>query len=328
MFVQLRQSLDEIGRRLVSREHKHPEGISALGCEHCTLARGEIFPCELAWQGVALDRLDLRLEVDRNLLIVACGLRRRGSACEVFLAHEDRHMLRVLREEDALLRRCKAAADDEDVLAREELAVARRTVGDAVPAKLLLARKADLARMCARREQYGKSLIVAAARMHMPSIALLFERIDFGEQKLRSEAFRLTVHLRREVSAARRVAARIVHNLRRQGDLTAESLLLHHEHTAAGSCQVKRGGQPRRAAADHYCIIKLVFFRRHLRALPRGRASASASRRRAAISPGKPRRHAPPRTCRPAASAEARPRCGRHCPRSPRRRRSCPRGSR
>ena len=302
MLVKLRHSLDEVGRRLVACEHEDTEGVAAFGCEDRTLARGEVLPCELARQGVALDRLDLRLEVNRNLLIVACRLRRRRSTCEVFLAHEDRHMLRVLREEYALLRRCEAAADDEDVLAREELAVARRAVGDAVPAKLLLARKADLARVCARREQYGESLVVAAARMHMPSIALLFERIDFGEQELRAETFRLTVHLRREVSAARRVAARIVHNLRRQGDLTAESLLLHHEHTAAGSCQVKRGGQPRRAAADHYCIIKLVFLRRHLRALRRGRASASASQHRAATSPGKPRRRARRRTCTPAAS--------------------------
>ena len=328
VLIKLRHSLDEVGRRQIARKHEHPEGVSAFGCEHRALARGEVLPCELARQGVALDRLDFRLKMNRNLFVVACGLRRRRSACEVLLAHEDRHMLRILREEDALLRSRKAAADDEDILAREEFAVARRTVGDAMPAKFLLAHEADLARMCARREQYGERLIVAAARMHMPSVALLFERGDLGEQELRAEPLRLTVHLRREVGAARRLAARIVHDLRRQGDLTAEFFLFHHEHTAAGSCQVKRGGQPRRAAADHYCIIKLVFLRRHLRALPRGRASASASWRPAATSPGKPRRRALRRTCRPEAFAEARRRCGRRCPRSPRRRRSCPRDSR
>ena len=328
MLVKLGDPLDERRRRLVSRKHEHPEGISSFGRECRPLARGEVLPCDLAWQHVALDRLDLRPEEDRDLLVLFRGLRRHGRTGEVLLAHEDRHMLRILREEVALLRRCEAAADDEDILAREELAVARRAVGDAVAAKLLLARKAESARMGARREQHGERFAVAAARMHMPCLALLFERIDLGEQELRAEPFRLAVHFRREVSAARRVAARVVDDFRRQGDLSAESLLLHHEHTAAGSCQVKRGGQPRRAAADHYCIIKLVFFRRHLRALPRGRASASASRRRAATSPGKPRRRAPLRTCRPEAFSEARPRCGRRCPHSPRRRRSFPRGSR
>ena len=195
-------------------------------------------------------------------------------------------------------------------------------------AKLLLARKAELARMGARREQHGERFAVAAARMHMPCLALLFQRIDLGEQELRAEPFRLAVHLRREVSAARRVAARVVDDFRRQGDLAAERFLFHNEHAAAGSCQVNGGGQPRRAAANHYCIVKLVQLRRHLRALPRGRGSASASRRRAATSRGKPHRHAPRRTCRPKAFSEAHRRCARRCPSSPRRRRSCPRGSR
>lgn len=131
-------------------------------------------------------------------------------------------MLCILREEDALLRSGKPAADDEDLLPREKLTVAGRAVSDPMTAKRLLSLKPYRARLRSRRQENAKSPKRPLARHHLTDIPRYTQSLDLGQLELRAEILRLLSHPRREFRTAHGRTARIIHHLRSDSDLTAK----------------------------------------------------------------------------------------------------------
>ncbi len=277
------------------------------------LARPRVSPAQHARHRVALEPRDDRMIVDGNLLVRLCRGSGTLSAREIIRRHEDRHVLRVAREEHALLCRREAAADDEDLLPRKELAVAGRAVGDAAPAERLLAIEADGARVRARREQHRRRRERAAVRLDAPGVPLPREREHLAREELRTEARRLLLHPLRQCRAGHRLRARVVDDLLRDGDLPAELRAFYDKNAAASTRKVDASRETRRSAADHDAVVEVFCCRFHIRALRRDRGSASASCCPVSTSRGRPHRRARRRTSAPAACGKARPRCARRC---------------
>ena len=143
---------------------------------------------------VSRDGDELGIRLDRDIGIRTCRIGCRLRAGEVILAHEHGHVRRIAGEKYCLFRGGKAAAHDEDGASREELAVARRTIGNAVAAELLLAGKAGTAGACTGCQKHREARDLSPARLHMLHVAGKIDVLDLGEQHLGTEGFRLLAH--------------------------------------------------------------------------------------------------------------------------------------
>ena len=180
--------------------------------------------------------------------------------------HQDSNVFGVLRQKHALLGGGKASAYHVNLLARKELAVARRAIRNAPAAVLVLALESDRARMRARSYKHGERAYIAFIGIDRFYIACRIDADSLRYAELRAEALSLVAHRRRKLLARRVRDARIVHYLVCYSYLTAEVILFQYNDAIARSCKIQRGGQPRRTAAD-YRRIENIFFR-HRSKLP------------------------------------------------------------
>ncbi len=172
-------------------------------------------------------------------------------------------MRSVFGKENALLRRRETAADDEDRLAGEELAVAGRAVGNAVPAEIQLALESDRARMRAGGDEQAETFEDAAAGHDPAHVAVDLDGRHFGEQELRAEVLRLAAHALRQFRAAGALDARIIDDFGCDRDLSAELFLLHDQDAVTGPRQIKSGGQSSRTAADNDRVVEIFAAHAH-----------------------------------------------------------------
>ena len=103
-------------------------------------------------------------------------------------------MPRIFRQEHALFRRGKAAADHKYVHAREKLAVTCGTVGDAVAAELFFAPESHHPGMGTGRQKDAEAGKRPAACLHGFDVPLHGEACDLRRKELRAEGLRLPPH--------------------------------------------------------------------------------------------------------------------------------------
>ncbi|CAB4879902.1 unannotated protein [freshwater metagenome] len=175
---------------------------------------------------------------------------------------DDRHLRGELRQEDRLLHRRIATADDHRLPADEEGCVAGRAVAHAAAAQCLLARHPDLPVLCTHREYNGARLervradadAVHAAR----SVGELELRRQIGDET-GAEALGLIAHLLHQLGAhhaARK--SREVLNVGRLLEQTAPHEALDDERSQVGAGRVKRGRVAGWAAADNDDVLDLA----------------------------------------------------------------------
>ena len=177
-------------------------------------------------------------------------------AGEVAPANEHRHVTRVLCEKDALLGSREAASHHEDLPAGEELPVARGAVGHASTTKLVLARKSQAPWARPRGEKDREARDLSPRGAHALDVTREVKPRDLGEHELGTEGLGLAAHRLGELGSARAEHAGVVDHFRRDGDLPAEAVPLHHEHAVAGARQIERGREPRRSATDDHGVIE------------------------------------------------------------------------
>ena len=121
-------------------------------------------------------------------------------------------------QKDALLRSGETAADDEDLLVREELPVARGAVGHAAAAELRLAGEAQHAGVRAGGDQHPEAGEDAPVRVDLLDVPVQLQVRDVRHQELRPEALRLGAHGIGQGPAVRPPRSGVVDDLGGDGD--------------------------------------------------------------------------------------------------------------
>jgi hypothetical protein len=215
---------------------------------------------------VRLVRLDV-VELERRQAVIAAGHERVGHerreeldvlALARAVEHDrrrpelvapvhDRDLVRELREEDRLLHRRVAAADDHRLGVLEERGVAGGAVGHAAAAELLLARDPQLAVLGAHGEHHRMRPVGVVADVHGVRLAVLarLDRRRVLGQEARAEALGLVAELLHHHRAHDPLGvARVVLDLGRLLQQPAPQVALDHERAQVGA----RGVQRRRVA--------------------------------------------------------------------------------
>src|SRR5436305_11156364 len=162
----------------------------------------------------------------------------------------------VAREESRLLHRRVAAADDDDGLALEEEAVARRARRDAEAAESM--RRGRFARnaepLCRSARSDYQSLRLYLVPLFSPDGERSLTQVnlvDEGDEELRAEALGLLLELLHEFRPLYAFGeARVVLDLRCDGQLPAGLWAVYDERVEFGARGVDGRGQARGARAD------------------------------------------------------------------------------
>ena len=200
---------------------------------------------------------------------------------------------RELGEEDRLLERGVAAADDRDRLLPEEEAVTRRAGGHAVAEQLLLGGQAEHAGLGAGRDDHRPAPELAVADPDPERGLGEVDPVGVGGDELGAEALGLLPELHHQLGTEDAVGeAGVVLDVGREHELPAGADALDDDGLEVGATRVDRGGQSGRAGADDDELVGI----RH--SLPRSAVSAVSRRthRRARrFRPGSGRRPRPRR---------------------------------
>ena len=179
---------------------------------------------------------------------------------ELVAAVHEVHVRRELRQEERLLERRVAAADDVHVLVAEERRVAGRAGGDAAALVLLLGRDAEEARGRARRDDHRARGVLVVADVDAERLLGEVDLRDVVGDELGAEPLRLPAevghHLRPHDAVG---VARVVLDVARDHQLAAPLEALDHERLEVGACGVQRRGVPGGAAADDDQFTRLHF---------------------------------------------------------------------
>ena len=112
--------------------------------------------------------------------------------------------------------------------------------------------------MGAGGQQNAKALQFAPVGPDGLHVAAQVQALNACQQKFSAEVLGLSAHGLRQRRAAGALHPGVIHHLVGNGDLAAELLFLHHDHTIFGSCQIDRGSQARGAAANDNNIIQIL----------------------------------------------------------------------
>ncbi len=211
--------------------------------------------------GVAdLERLDppVTLDVDDGGVPEELDLRVRKRAvlhdlggAQLLAPVDERHLVGEAGEEVGFLERGVAAADDGDVVAAEEEAVAGRARGNAVTEERLLVRQPEHAGLGAGRDDDRAGELVVAADPDPLRVRGEIDLVDVGGDELGAEALGLLAELRHEVGADDAVGeARVVLDVGRQHQLPAGLDTFDDERLQVGPGGVDGGRESRRARPD------------------------------------------------------------------------------
>ena len=167
-----------------------------------------------------------------------------------------------LRQEDRLLHRRVAAADDDRLGVAEEGRVAGRAVADPATAQLLLAGDAQLLVLGAHRQDDGARPVLGLADPHPVDSAGLARQLDalglLGQQA-RAEALGLVAQLLHHLRAHDPLGeAGVVLHVGRLLQQPAPGEALDHERVQVGARGVQRRGVARRAAADDDHVLDVL----------------------------------------------------------------------
>ena len=256
--IKLGNSFDQLGRGCVANKDKDAKVVAIICAVDALLAGLDIAVAQGTQRGIARRLHHLGVVEHGDLLVALRFLGGSGRAGKIILANQNGDVARVLGEKDALLRRGETAANDKDVLAGEELAVARGAVGDAVAAKLILARKTNAARAGARSEQGREAGNIALRGLHLLDIAIQIKARHFREHELGTKGLGLASHGLRELRAASGVHTGIVHHLIGNGDLASKMILLDNQHAVTRAGEIDCSGEAGRPSTDDDGIIELI----------------------------------------------------------------------
>lgn len=163
----------------------------------------------------------------------------------------------VLRQEHALLGCCIAADDDKDLFATEEFPIARRTVGNAAAAEVVLPSKARRARTRSGGEQDAEAREDALCGMQGLDVAAHVESSDLCYLEFCTKSFDLLAHVLSQGRSTDGRNARIIDDAICDGDLATKVFLLDHQDAVAGPCQIDGCCKAGRTAANHDDVVKI-----------------------------------------------------------------------
>ena len=149
-----------------------------------------------------------------------------------------------LREEDRLLHRRVAAADDDRRAPLEEGRVAGRAVADAAPGELLLAGDAELLVLGAHRQHDRARPVLGVAdphAVHTPGLVRELDAVGLVGDQARAEALGLLAELLHHLGAHHTVGeAGVVLDVGRLLQQPAPGEALDHERAEVGARRVQR----------------------------------------------------------------------------------------
>ena len=154
--------------------------------------------------------------------MVARFISRSLGTAEIIAAHQAGDMGCVLRQEHALLGCCIAADDDKDLFATEEFPIARRTVGNAAAAEVVLPSKARRARTRSGGEQDAEAREDALCGMQGLDVAAHVESSDLCYLEFCTKSFGLLAHVLSQGRSTDGRNARIIDDAICDGDLATE----------------------------------------------------------------------------------------------------------
>ena len=210
--IELGKALRQLCCRRIANKDEDADSPSILRLHLMSLAGLFVLPYEAPYDGVTRYRDELGIRMYGDIGIRTCRIGCRLRAGEVILAHEHGHVRGIAGKEHGLLCRREAAAHDEDRTPGEELAVARRTVGNAVAAELFLASKAGTARACTGCQKHREARELSPAGLHVLHVAREVDLLHLGEQHLGTEGLGLLAHRIGKLCARGSKDAWIVHD--------------------------------------------------------------------------------------------------------------------
>src|SRR5439155_7620253 len=241
--------LDVVGeqrpsQRLEADEHEH-----ALHRHFVDAAAAiELHPFDLA---VAADLRDMSGDEPLDLLHAEETLLQDGLGPELFAPVHQVELLGESRQEEAFLEGGVAAADDREVGALKEGAVANGTVRDALAVQLLLAGHAELHRLAADRDENGeRAMLCSVVEQDDLPRALVPDLHHAADVHAQTELQRVVGHLVGELETGDGLEAGIVLDELGVEDLAAGAVLLeeHDIHVRARGIQSR--GEAGGAGAD------------------------------------------------------------------------------
>ena len=200
---------------------------------------------------VAEHLVDDRVRDDLDLVVRADAVEHDLRRAELVAPVDQRDPRAEARQEQRLLHRGVAAADDDDRHVAEERAVAGRAGGDAAPLEALLGLEPEPARGRAGGDDHGLGEVLVVPDPDPERTLGEIDLRDVVGDVLGAEALRLVaelLHHRRPHHAVR--VPRVVLDVARDHQLPAPPEALDHERAQIGARAVQRCGVPRGAAAD------------------------------------------------------------------------------
>ena len=200
---------------------------------------------------VAEHLVDGRVREELDLVVRAGAVEHDLRRAELVAPVDQRDLRAEARQEQRLLHRGVAAADDDDRHVAEERAVAGRAGGDAAPLEALLGLEPEPARGRAGRDDHGLGAVLVVAD---PDAERALGEVDLRHvvgDVLGAEALRLVAELLHHLRPHHAVrVARVVLDVARDHQLAAPLEALDHERAQVGARAVQRCGVPGGAAAD------------------------------------------------------------------------------
>ena len=208
---------------------------------------------------LAVQMLNLRLEHHRHLRI---GIERilRGLVRAQLRAVDEIEMACILREEVRGIDRRVAAAHDGDYLILVRVAVAELAVVHAAVKVMRLLREREFAAVHAGGDDDHGRLVDVCLRFHDFRRGFEIDTLDAVELvDLGTEIGCLLLEGADQLHSAHALEARIVLDVRRRCDLSADERVLEDERPEIHAPRVERCSQPRHAGADDNNILLDVF---------------------------------------------------------------------
>ena len=140
----------------------------------------------------------------------------------------------------------------------KEFTVTGGTISDTPALVLLLAPETNCSRVRAGCQQNTKATVISPVGAHRFDIPIKLKAGSFRQQEFSSKAFCLLLDGIRQCFTAGLGNTGIIHYLMGDGDLSAKLFLFQHQYPILCPGKVQRGGEPRRAAANHDYIIEIL----------------------------------------------------------------------